>query len=99
MDQGQLERLLENKIRESWGHEAFTASSLLDLLDLIKEGSKRMLGEDRVNDTDLQLAGENLSEFLGAMDYERARLGFAEFREETVAAARWRLCPGFWPFC
>jgi hypothetical protein len=99
MEYDQIEQQLLNEIRAARGHEVFTANSLLDLLYVIEQGARRMVAEGQTSARDVARAKKNLSRFLAEMDAERARLGYAEFREETGGRARSTLCPGLWPFC
>lgn len=98
MEYDQIQNRFQNELRSFWGHEDFTANSFLDLLSLIDSGARRMVAEGRTEEEDMDEAIQALHRFLDEMKAERDRLGFTDFREETVSKAGFRLCPIF-PFC
>lgn len=97
MEYDQIQDRFKNELRSSWGHEDFTANSFLDLLFYIDSGAKRMIEEGRAEEEDMVEAIQALHLFIDKMTAERERLGFTDFREETVSLAL-GLCP-LWPFC
>ena len=99
MDADRIEQQFVNVFRSERGHDTFTGNSAADLFSGIDVAAKRMITEGRTSGHDLEEAAEAFSLLLNEMEAERTRLGYSEFREDTVSAALLRLCPGFWPFC
>lgn len=97
MEYDQILNQFMNELRSFWGHEDFTANSFLDLLSYVDSGAKRMIAEGRTREEDMAEAIQALHLFLGKMTTEKERLGFTDFREETVSLAL-GLCP-LWPIC
>ena len=98
MDWEAIEQQLLSAFRGARGQEVFTGSSAVELFQLIRNGAKRMVAEGATSPDDVTKAIGNLFAFMAQMDAERVRLNFAEFHEETVSAAHFKLCP-IWPFC
>jgi hypothetical protein len=99
MDASQIEQRLLNDFRSARGGDTFTGNSAADLFYQIEGAAQRMITEGRTSKDDQAEAAKALLGLLNEMDAERTRLGYSEFREDTVSGALNNLCPGFWPFC
>jgi hypothetical protein len=60
---------------------------------------RRWFDQHRTSEDDVEEARRSILILLEEMDRQKEELGVAEFREETVAFAFGKLCPGLWPFC
>ena len=96
----QIQAMLLNEVRNSAGHELFTANCLLDLVGVLDRAANEMVQEQRVGPADLDRATGVVRSLLEAMGAERQVLGYVEFREDILQRALARLgCPGIWPIC
>jgi hypothetical protein len=86
-------------VRSQLGHEPFTANSLLDLVQWIEVGAAEMVAQGRLDPDDMDRAEGATFDLLHTLSNVRLELDSPVFTEESVNAARIRLCPGFFPFC
>lgn len=99
MDFAQLSYELLRTARDAPSEALFSKDSSMDLARVIIDGVRAMVETGRTEESDLQLARTNLIALLEAMNEERLTNGLQFFTESTVAGARFRLCPGLFPFC
>jgi hypothetical protein len=98
-DRAAVRQLLLDVVRNDAGHELFTANSLLDLLALVDEAAQTVAAEGDLGSARLEDARRAVRVLLSTLADVRDETGESAFRETTIAEARLRLCPGFWPFC
>lgn len=95
----QVTARLLNTVRRRVGDEAFTANSMLALVDLVQRAAMNMASAGEVGLEDLdraEIATVRLLDELSRVAHEE---GLEIYTEESVRALKSRLCPGFWPFC
>jgi hypothetical protein len=99
MDLIDVQQDLLRTARELPSDALFSKDSSMEFARLVAQGANRMVADGRTGESDLKLARAQLAQLIEAMNEERSARSLAYFSETTLASARNRLCPGFWPFC